>query len=355
VKTTALVTLLLALGAGAVPAEAQRKIVIDPGHGGQDPGGVGTGMQEKIIVLDTSSRFKALLEADTADAAGGGEWQAFITRSDDTFVSLTGRAAYANDRDADRFMSIHSNAFGDPSANGTETFSVSNSGDGAALRNLVQEEMIAAWGLTNRGNKTANFTVLTATAMPAVLHELAFITNAGDAALLADPARRQTAAEAHLKAIQRHFGIAPYIPGSGGGGDVGEIAGVVLDDEGPVAGATISLDSGQTATTPADGTFLVTDVPVGTRGLTVTAEGHEESVVQIAVDAGQRAETEVHLSRTDEGGGGGGGGDAGIGEGPAAEDENMLSGGCGCRTGEQGGAPWALLLVGLFLVWRRRR
>src|SRR3954467_8132639 len=119
-----LVALFIALPTVALPtiAHAQVKIVIDPGHGGEDPGGVGTGMQEKNVVLDVSKRFKALLDADTADTAGGGKWTSLMTRSTDVFVSLAGRSAYSNNQDADRFMSIHSNAFGNATANGTETF-----------------------------------------------------------------------------------------------------------------------------------------------------------------------------------------------------------------------------------------
>ena len=345
---------LALVGALGAPAAAQKKIVIDPGHGGQDPGGVGTGMQEKNVVLDTCQRFKALLEADTADAAGGGSWTVFLTRSDDTFVELSARASYANGKGADRFMSIHSNAFGDPGANGTETFSYTGSGEGAALRNLVQDEMIKAWGLTNRGNKTANFAVLRETSMPAELHELAFITNATDAQKLASADERQKAAEAHLKAIQRHFDIPPYIPGGGGGGDTGRISGLVVDDQGPIEGATIEVDSGQSVVTPADGTFEVTDVPTGTRGLTVSAPGHEETVVQVEVSAGDQADTEIHLDRSADGGGGGGG-DAGIGTDPSA-DGNDIQAGCGCRAGSPGaGRSWFSLLALLLVVWRLRR
>jgi MYXO-CTERM domain-containing protein len=225
---------LLVACAALVPtlAAAQTKIVIDPGHGGSDPGGVGSGLQEKNIVLDVSTRFRNLLNADSSDV----------------FVSLSARAAYSNNNGAARFMSIHSNAFSTASANGTETFSYSEGGTGAALRNLVQAEMIAAWGLTNRGNKTANFAVLRDTAAPAVLHELGFITNAGDAAKLGSATERQKAAVAHLRAIQRHYGIAPYLPSLSatapadeaaeavdpqrGEGDVdGELAGVDADSE----------------------------------------------------------------------------------------------------------------------------
>jgi MYXO-CTERM domain-containing protein len=346
---------LVLVGALAAPAAAQKKIVIDPGHGGADPGGVGTGMQEKNVVLDTCKRFKALLDADTADNGGGGNWTSYLTRTDDTFVELSARASYANSKGADRFMSIHSNAFSDPSANGTETFAYAEGGTGAALRNLVQDEMIKAWGLTNRGNKTANFAVLRETSMPAELHELAFITNASDAQKLASDAERQKAAEAHLKAIQRHYDIPPYIPGGGGGGgDTGRIAGVVRDDIGPIEGATVMVDSGQSVTTGADGTFEVADVPVGTRGLTVSAPDHEQTVVQVEVNAGDQSDTEITLDRSDEGGGVDGS-DAGIGQEPGDTGET-IDAGCVCRAGGAGGGSTPLSLALLVLVaWRVRR
>ncbi len=213
-KKSSFLGALVVVGIAAAPglAAAQRRIVIDPGHGGTDPGGTGNGLQEKTIVLDVATRFKSLLDADTADTRGGGSWTALRTRTSDVYVSLSARASYSNNQGADRFMSIHSNAFSDPAANGTETFAYAEGGTGAALRNLVQAEMISAWGLTNRGNKTANFAVLRDTAAPAVLHELAFITNTRDAAKLGSATERQKAAVAHLRAIQRHYGISPYLP-----------------------------------------------------------------------------------------------------------------------------------------------
>lgn len=237
-KKSSLIRALLVLVVAAAPglAMAQTRIVIDPGHGGTDPGGTGNGLQEKNIVLDVSSRFKSLLDADTADTRGGGRWTALRTRTSDVFVSLSARASYSNNQDADRFMSIHSNAFSSASANGTETFAYAEGGTGAALRNLVQAEMIAAWGLTNRGNKTANFAVLRDTAAPAVLHELAFITNATDAAKLGSATERQKAAVAHLRAIQRHYGISPYLPSLAAaapselGDGAGEPAGAEADE-----------------------------------------------------------------------------------------------------------------------------
>lgn len=338
-----IIVMALALLVAPSIAAAQARIVIDPGHGGSDPGGVGNGMQEKNIVLDVSKRFKALLDADSADNNGGGKWAALLTRSDDTFVSLAGRSAYSNNQDADRFMSIHSNAFGDTSANGTETFSYSASGTGAQLRNLVQAEMIAAWGLTNRGNKTANFAVLRDTAAPAELHELAFITNTKDAQKLASATERQKAAVAHLRAIQRHYNLTPYLPGEETPVDQeGEIRGRVFDDLGPVAGATVKLDGGAAVVTDADGVFAFDKVPVGARMLTATADGHDTKTVEVTVAATMVAELDIELVRQRDG-------EPPPGEEPPPGDEG------GCSTG--GGAGGAMLLVGLvgFVALARRR
>ncbi len=233
-RSLGLVLVLLVSLPAAAAAQTTRRIVIDPGHGGSDPGGVGNSLQEKNIVLDVATRFKALLDADTADSSGGGRWIAQRTRTSDVFVSLAARASFANSQGAYRFMSIHSNAFGNSQANGTETFAFAEGGQGAALRNLVQSEMITAWRLTNRGNKTANFFVLRETAMPAVLHELAFITNAGDAAKLRSATERQKAARAHLFAVQRHFGLGRHTPSLTSGDEEDEVAaeeGVASGDE----------------------------------------------------------------------------------------------------------------------------
>lgn len=319
-------------------AAAQMKIVIDPGHGGSDPGGVGTGMQEKNVVLDVSKRFKALLDADTADNAGGGKWTSLMTRSTDVFVSLAGRSAYSNNQGADRFMSIHSNAFGDTSANGIETFSLSAAGTAAQLRNLVQAEMISAWGLTNRGNKTANFAVLRDTAAPAVLHELAFITNPTDAAKLGSATERQKAAVAHLRAIQRHYNIAPYVPGNQPPppDTTGDISARVVDDLGPVAGATVTLDTGASLTTGDDGRVTFDAAAAGVRTLTASAPGHESETVEVTVAAKMTAETEIVLERQDR-----------TGEQPPPENIG------GCST--SGGSAGLLLMLLAFVALTRRR
>lgn len=317
-----------ALIAATATATGAPLVIVDAGHGGSDPGGVGTGMQEKRIVLDVAERFVALLAADTADANGGGEWASALTRSDDTFVSLAARSQYSNDRNADRFMSIHSNAFSNTTANGTETFSYAASGPGAALRNLVQDEMLTTWALTNRGSKTANFAVLRDTAAPAELHELAFITNPADAAKLAEPSERQRAALAHLRALQRHYGLAPYAPA--GATDGGAIDGTVYDALGPVEGAVVALDTGEQVTTTGEGSFHLAAQP-GTRSVTATAPGHTARTLTAAVTASAPTHLDIELERE-----------------PTTTDG-------GCATGGATGWPIALTIAGAVVTSCRRR
>lgn len=319
-------------------ASAQVKVVIDPGHGGSDPGGVGTGMQEKNVVLDVSQRFKMLLDADSADTAGGGKWTALMTRSNDVFVSLAGRSAYSNNQDADRFLSIHANAFGDASANGTETFSYTATGTSAQLRNLVQNEMISAWGLTNRGNKTANFAVLRDTAAPAVLHELAFITNTTDAAKLGSPAEREKAAVAHLRAIQRHYNLPPYVPGAIPTTDTGEIAGHVVDTAGPVVGATVKLEGGASVVTDGTGAFVITEAAAGANTITASADGYATKTVEVTVAASAREDIEIELVRQR------------VGEPPEVDGDATGA----CTTGRGTGLGFGLVFA-LAALRRRRR
>jgi N-acetylmuramoyl-L-alanine amidase len=201
---------ITALTAGA--AFAQPKICIDPGHGGTDPGAVGGGQTEAANVLDTGNRFKAWLDLDTTDTAGGHSWTVLRTRSTDTTVSLSGRTTYANDNGAARFMSIHNNAATSTAATGIETFCAPSLGTSGDLRNKVQEEAVGVWPLTNRGNKTANYYVLVYTSMPAELHEMGFITNSGDRDYLGSATQRDLHAKSELWAIQRHYGYAKYTP-----------------------------------------------------------------------------------------------------------------------------------------------
>lgn len=352
----------------AAPAVAQKSIVIDAGHGGKDPGGVGSNMLEKDIVLDITGRFRDLLIADTNDTAGGGNWTVHLTRDTDVFVSLAARADYANSIGADRFMCIHSNAFGDPSANGTETFSFSEGSTAAALRNLVQEEMIAAWGLRNRGNKTENFAVLRETAMPAVLHELGFITNAGDAEFLRSDSERQKAAEAHLRAIQRHFSITPYIPGSAPEVTEGTISGVVQGDAGVIVGAGVTLDGESVTATGEDGTFTIAGVTEGEHVVGASSLGFLPADQTVTVVAGETAQADFTLTPEDENQplpdagivlpGSDAGMSPGPGPGPGAAGGGGLVGGCAAASGASpapAALAFALMALAAAMATRRRR
>lgn len=161
----------------SIKSGSRGKIVIDPGHGGDDPGAVGpTGLQEKDIVLKVSLKVRDLLESYG--------YTVVMTRTTDVYLSLQERCDIANNSQADLFISIHNNSFSDPSANGTETFSYFPNDTGGQVAKSIQSKLIDALGLRNRGHKTSDFYVLRNTNMPAALTELAFISNPREEALL---------------------------------------------------------------------------------------------------------------------------------------------------------------------------
>jgi len=158
-----------------------KKIYVDPGHGGSDPGAVGpTGLKEKDVNLRVGTVLKnCLIEYGGATVR--------MSRTGDKYVSLDARANDANNWGAARFISIHHNSSSDRSVNGTETYSYPGSVTGADLRDKVQKQLVAWGGLRNRGGKTANFLVLRKTTMPAILTEASFISNPSEEARLRDP------------------------------------------------------------------------------------------------------------------------------------------------------------------------
>jgi N-acetylmuramoyl-L-alanine amidase len=206
-------------------------VAIDPGHGDKDSGAVGilapgavTGlperrndkgqavMYEKDVNLDIAQRLDAFLRrwgartimTRTQDLAGGD--RPFTT----TAADLKARTDLANEVGADLFVSIHNNALGSPAGSGTETFHYYYSSEASRrLAREIQTELVAALGLPDRGVKEAGFYVLRNTRMPAVLVEGAFLTNAGDLALLADPVARERAARAVGRGVQRYWSSAP--------------------------------------------------------------------------------------------------------------------------------------------------
>lgn len=176
------------------------KIVIDPGHGGKDPGAVGpSGIKEANVNLQV-----ALKVAEKLQRAG---LSVKLTRTTDVFVDLQPRCDIANSWGADYFVSIHCNAAGTPEARGTETYCYKLGGKGEVLAKSIQAELIAATGRLNRGVKTANYYVLRRTNMPAVLTELAFISNPEEERLLSNPEFQEKCALAIARGIGKVIGV----------------------------------------------------------------------------------------------------------------------------------------------------
>jgi N-acetylmuramoyl-L-alanine amidase len=173
-------------------------VVIDPGHGGRDPGAVGIGgLQEKQVIFPISQRVAQLLEAQGIVVV--------MTRREDVAVDLQARADIANRAQANVFVSIHANAISmsRPDVNGIETYHASESG--RRLAATLQASMLAATGMRDRGVKQARFVVLRQTTMPAALVEVGFVTGAADAPRLADPAWRETMAQAIARGILQYL------------------------------------------------------------------------------------------------------------------------------------------------------
>jgi N-acetylmuramoyl-L-alanine amidase len=226
-----------------------RRVVLDPGHGGQDTGTSGpNGLLEKDLVLDVAIRLGKLIESRMSS-------EVVFTRSDDTYIPLERRTAIANEKKADLFLSIHANSSPYPRIGGVESYylNVTNAKDALAvasrenassdksvfeLHDLIQKitlqdkaeeskefaaniqasmfAFVARYnpGIKNRGVKKAPFVVLIGASMPSVLAEIGFLSNAREEALLKKPEHRQKLAEALFRGVFRyeqslsHFEVA---------------------------------------------------------------------------------------------------------------------------------------------------
>ncbi|HUF23266.1 MAG TPA: N-acetylmuramoyl-L-alanine amidase [Vicinamibacterales bacterium] len=214
------------------------RIVIDPGHGGHDPGAIANRAREAEVVLDIALRLeKLLLKQKGIDVV--------LTRRTDVFIPLEERTAIANREGADLFLSIHANVGRNTAANGVETYFLNfattpeaeavaareNAGTGMAmhslpdivrkialnnkidesrdLANVVQASLYRGIrqqnaDARNRGVKQAPFVVLIGAQMPSVLTEVSFLTNKKDASLLRTAAYRQRIAQSLFDAILKY-------------------------------------------------------------------------------------------------------------------------------------------------------
>ncbi len=192
------------------PGLKGKTIVIDPGHGGSDPGAIGkTGVREKNVALAVSLKLRDILQA------GGAKLIMTRTTDRDVFAAnasgsdeLGARAAIGNNNNADLLISIHANSFRDPDVKGTSVYYYGQSPYSRLLAQTVQYGAVKNGGLSDRGIYPANFYVLRRTLMPAVLVETAFISNPAEEALLNNPQFQQRLAQGIADGIANFFNQA---------------------------------------------------------------------------------------------------------------------------------------------------
>jgi N-acetylmuramoyl-L-alanine amidase len=182
------------------PSLLGKRIVIDPGHGGDDQGVVHDELTEAALVWDLASRLDGRL-----NALGVQPW---LTRGPHTGATDEQRAALANDVSADVVLSLHVDGSPSALANGVSAYyygGMSISTIGERLADLVQRELVARTGLLNCRIHGKTWGLLRLTRMPAIRVELGYLTSPVDRARLVDPLFRDTVAEGLLVAVQRLY------------------------------------------------------------------------------------------------------------------------------------------------------
>jgi len=222
-----------------VEAGGQRYVVvIDPGHGGADPGTSHHGAVERTIVLEAAQKLKAMLDSNPL-------YDVRLTRSDDTFIELEDRVKLARDWDADLFISLHADAARTPSVSGAGVYTLSAKGqarvdstargqnwelpietgetpdevvsilgeflkretqsNSAKFASLLIPELEQAGPILRNTHRNENFFVLLAPDVPAVLLEMGFLTNQADARRLSSDEGQRKAMSAVANAIDVYF------------------------------------------------------------------------------------------------------------------------------------------------------
>ncbi|GAB1543101.1 N-acetylmuramoyl-L-alanine amidase [Scytonema sp. NUACC21] len=172
-------------------------IVVDPGHGGQDPGALGIGgIQEKDVILPISQRIAEILQQNGV--------QAVLTRNSDYFVSLQGRVDMADRVNADVFVSIHANSAGAgrPDVSGLETYYYDS---GLSLARIVHSSILRSVNVRDRGVRKARFYVLRRSSMPSILVETGYLTGREDAAKLGNRLYQNQMADAIARGIIQYL------------------------------------------------------------------------------------------------------------------------------------------------------
>lgn len=186
-----------------------KTIVLDPGHGGSDPGAIGpTGLQEKQVTLPIAEYLKSILEAKGA--------KVILTRTTDVDVygphasgvdELQARVNVANGTRADAFISIHINSFSNPNVGGIATYYFDGSDQSKKLASAVQGQIAEHSGFNgDRGIQPGNLYVLRHSLMPSILVELGFISNPKEEGHLKESSTRQQFANELAKGLELYFG-----------------------------------------------------------------------------------------------------------------------------------------------------
>ncbi|PID58288.1 hypothetical protein CSB45_04265 [candidate division KSB3 bacterium] len=225
-------------------------LVLDPGHGGRDPGAVSNGLKEKDITLDLAKRIQAILQKDAPHI------KTYLTRDGDYFLPLPKRTEIAKDYHADLFISLHSNSNKHTHVHGFSVYTLSEKATDAAAKNLAEKENAAdllfggletptptqddplltfvladlstkaslqhsltfgsmslntaiqglqSYNIHKEGLRRANFVVLRSADMPAVLVEACYVSNKREASLLKRKDFRDDIAAALAKSIITYF------------------------------------------------------------------------------------------------------------------------------------------------------
>lgn len=176
------------------------KVFIDAGHGGSDVGAVANGLREKDLTLKIAKKIRNRLNKYSGVSVK-------MSRTGDTYPSLSRRANMANAWGADLFVSVHINAGGGVGYEDYIHNTLSSSSRAGRIQRSINREVIKATGWRNRGRKKANFVVLRQTKMPAILTENGFIDTKSDANKLKSNSFLNKIADGHAKGIAKHFGL----------------------------------------------------------------------------------------------------------------------------------------------------
>ncbi|WP_169081668.1 N-acetylmuramoyl-L-alanine amidase [Paenibacillus sp. PL91] len=173
-------------------------VVIDPGHGGSDPGAKSVlNKWEKEFNLSVGLKMKALLEKES-------KIKVHFTRTGDTYPSLDDRIKFAENLKADLFLSIHANS-GGSSASGAETYYYR--ANSKSFADVMHKHLIAGTGIKDRGVKKEAYKVIKQTTMPAVLIEAGFLSNTSDAKILFNDAAQNRIAAELVAGIKEYLNV----------------------------------------------------------------------------------------------------------------------------------------------------